>query len=211
MQFRRPEYKQEQLWTNNDTTSKELFENIYRKNIQRPGAQEMLAYLESTDFFSAPASTRFHGNYEGGLCEHSIHVYQCLHDYMQRARVRDVYGLRASEDTMATIALLHDVCKANVYTETTRNVKKDGQWIQVPYYEFNDELPYGHGEKSVYIISKYMHLTDEEAFAIRYHMGFSGNELANNVGKAFELYPLAFALSTADMEATYFIDEKREI
>lgn len=99
--------------------------------------------------------------------------------------------------------------KLIVIKKGTRNVKKDGQWIQVPNYEYDDQLPYGHGEKSVYMISGYMRLTREEAFAIRYHMGFSGNEDARNVGKTFEMFPIAFALSVADMEATYFIEGKK--
>ena len=82
-------------------------------------------------------------------------------------------------------------------------------WQKVPTYEIDDKLPYGHGEKSVYMISGFMRLTREEAFAIRYHMGFSGSEPAGNVGSAFEMFPLAFALSTADMEATYFLEGKK--
>lgn len=84
----------------------------------------------------------------------------------------------------------------------------NGQWVQVPFYEYEDRLPYGHGEKSVYIITGFMRLSREEAFAIRYHMGFSGSEEVRNVGAAFEMYPLAFALSTADMEATYYLEGK---
>ena len=95
------------------------------------------------------------------------------------------------------------------YQKGFRNVKKDGQWMQVPTFDYDDQLPYGHGEKSVYMISGYMRLTREEAFAIRYHMGFAGSEDARNVGKAFEMFPLAFALSVADMEATYFIEGKK--
>ena len=93
------------------------------------------------------------------------------------------------------------------YKTEQRNKKVDGQWLQVPYYTVDDQLPYGHGEKSVYMISGYMRLSREEAFAIRYHMGFSGSDPVNNVGKAFEMFPIAFALSTADMEATYFLEE----
>jgi hypothetical protein len=88
-------------------------------------------------------------------------------------------------------------------------VKEDGVWKTVPYYTIEDKLPYGHGEKSVYIASGYMRLTRDEAFAIRYHMGFAGAESVNaigNIGKAFEMFPLAFALSVADMEASYYIE-----
>ena len=112
-----------------------------------------------------------------------------------------------SEESVAIVALLHDLCKVNCYKEGRRNVKgPDGKWESVPTYEYDDQLPYGHGEKSVYIITGFMRLTREEAFAIRYHMGFSEDESKRNVGKAFELYPLGFALHTADMEATYFLE-----
>lgn len=190
--------------------NKERFIEIYKKYIHREGSDKLLEFLmsKSSDFFEAPASARYHGSYEGGLLEHSLNVYDCLKDYLSRTRVKDLYHLEYNEESIAIVALLHDLCKINCYKKGIRNVKENGQWIQVPTYEFNDTLPYGHGEKSVYMISGYMKLTREEAFAIRYHMGFSGEEDARNVGKAFEMFPLAFALSTADMEATYFIEGK---
>lgn len=190
-------------------TKAEEFIKIYTENIKRDGADKLLEYLMSTqsDFFIAPASTRFHGSYEGGLLEHSINVYHCLKDYLERARVKEMYNLEYSDESIAIVALLHDLCKVNCYVKGTRNVKdKSGVWQQVPTFEYSDDMPYGHGEKSVYIISGFMKLTREEAFAIRYHMGFSGTEPQSNVGSAFEKYPLAFALSTADMEATYFLE-----
>lgn len=193
-------------------TKKEEFIKIYTEKITRDGADKLLEYLlsSSSDFFTAPASTRFHGSYEGGLLEHSLNVYYCLEDYLSRPRVRDTYGLLCSDESCAIVALLHDLCKVNCYKKGTRNVKdKNGVWQTVPTYEFCDEMPYGHGEKSVYIINGFMRLTREEAFAIRYHMGFAGGEDERNVGSAFEMYPLAFALSTADMEATYFIEGKK--
>ena len=190
-------------------TKKEEFIKIYTENITREGADKLLEYLLSSqsDFFIAPASTRFHGSYEGGLLEHSINVYNCLKDYLKRPRVKEDYRLEYSDESIAIVSLLHDLCKVNCYKAGTRNVKdSSGVWQQVPTFEYADDMPYGHGEKSVYIISGFMKLTREEAFAIRYHMGFSGSEPANNVGAAFEKYPLAFALSTADMEATYFLE-----
>lgn len=193
--------------------SKERFIEIYRNHIKREGSEKLLAYLLSSnsDFFSAPASSRFHGSYKGGLVEHSLNVYDCLKDYLNRDRVKHEYGLKYSEESIAIVALLHDVCKINCYEESFRNKKNEaGQWIQVPVYEYNDKLPYGHGEKSVYMISGYMRLTREEAFAIRYHMGFAGSEDARNVGSAFEMFPLAYALHAADMEATYFVEGKNE-
>ena len=190
----------------------EEFTEIYKEFIHREGADKFLEYLgsKSSDFFTAPASTRYHGSYAGGLAEHSVNVYKCLKAYLERQRVKDLYGMNYSDETIALVALLHDVCKINCYKAGTRNVKDDnGVWQKVPTYNFDDQLPYGHGEKSVYIISGFMRLSREEAFAIRFHMGFSGNEDKGSVGKAFEMFPLAFALSVADMEATYFLEGKK--
>lgn len=192
---------------------REKFLQIYNTHITRAGADKLLEYIDSpsSDFFIAPASARFHGAYSGGLAEHSINVYECLKDYLARNRVKELYGLEVSEESIAIVSLLHDLCKINCYKPGFRNVKDEtGTWIKVPTFEYDDKMPYGHGEKSVYIINGYMRLTREEAFAIRYHMGFSGTEDARNVGTAFEMYPLAFALSTADMEATYFIEGKSD-
>ena len=191
-------------------SSKESFISYYKTHITRPGAEELLAYLESpqSDFFTAPASTRFHGCYEGGLCEHSVNVYEALCAYVKSERFTKDYGLSFSDESLAIVALLHDLCKVNVYKASTRNVKKDGVWTTVPFYEFNDEMPYGHGEKSVYIVNGFMRLSREEAFAIRYHMGFSKEEETKNVSASFEKYPLAMALYVADMEAAYYIEGK---
>ena len=191
-------------------TKKEEFISIYKQCIKREGASDLLDFLLSnkSDFFEAPCSTRFHLSREGGLVEHSINVYECLKAYLERTRVKELYGLSFSDETIAIVALLHDLCKVNVYKKSMRNVKdSSGKWVQVPSYDFQDDLPYGHGETSVYIISGFMKLTRDEAFAIRYHMGFSDTENVRNVGEAFSKFPLAFALSTADMEATYFIEK----
>ena len=193
-------------------TAKEEFISIYKENIKREGADNLLDYLmNKSDFFTAPSSTRFHGSYEGGLVQHSVNVYHCLKDYLSRPRVKEMYKMDYSEETIAIVSLLHDLCKINFYTVDYRNSKNEnGVWEKVPYYTINDNMPYGHGEKSVYIISGYLYgesrLTREEAFAIRYHMGFSGNEEKNSIGKALEMYPLAFALSVADMEASYYLE-----
>ncbi len=188
---------------------KDEFLEIYKNNITREGSDKLLEYLlsDKSDFFTAPASTRFHGSYEGGLLEHSLNVYHCLKDYLSRERAKSVYKMNYSEESIAIAALLHDICKVNFYKVDYRNAKNDkGQWEKVPYYAIDDKLPYGHGEKSVYIITGFMRLTREEAFAIRYHMGFSANDDANQVGKSFEMFPLAFALSVADMEASYYLE-----
>lgn len=191
-------------------TKVEEFIKIYKKNITREGSEKLMEYLLSpeSDFFKAPASTKFHGSCEGGLVEHCVNVYDCLKDYLSRERSVNVYGLSYPDESIAIVSLLHDICKINTYKISKRNVKDaSGVWQSVPYYEYKDNLPYGHGEKSVYLINNYMKLTQEEAFAIRYHMGFSGGEETKNVGDAFRLFPLAFALSTADMEATFFIEK----
>ena len=121
--------------------------------------------------------------------------------------MKELYGIEYPDESIAIAGLLHDICKVNFYKTSYRNVKDEtGRWQSVPYYTIEDTLPYGHGEKSVYIVSGYMKLTRDEAFAIRYHMGFSGPEDANQVGKALEMFPLAFSLCVADMEASYYME-----
>ena len=193
-------------------TPKEKFIEIYSSKIKREGADKLLEYLLSpaSDFFTAPASARFHSSYEGGLVEHSVNVYECIRSYLESDRVKQTFGFEYSEESVAIVSLLHDLCKVNVYKKGFRNVKdEEGRWQRVDTFEYDDRLPYGHGEKSVYIISGYMKLTREEAFAIRYHMGYSSTEDPRNVSLAFEMFPLAFALSTADSEATYYIESDK--
>lgn len=194
--------------TISDTVAKnrEKFISIFRDKITRDGADKLLEYLcsDKCDFFCAPASSKYHGAYVGGLLEHSLNVYECLCEIMPR--LHDKYGFSYTDENLAVAALLHDLCKINFYRTEMRNVKKNGVWESVPYYAIEDNLPYGHGEKSVYIISGYMKLTRDEAFAIRYHMGFSGPEDKGNIGAAFEMFPLAYALAMADMEASYYIE-----
>ena len=192
-------------------TAKERFIEIYKKNITREGADKLLEYLDSpaSDFFTAPASARYHSSYEGGLCEHSLNVYDCLVSYLKSDRAKQ-FGFEYSDESIAIAALLHDLCKIGVYKKGFRNVKDErGVWQRVDTFEYDDRLPYGHGEKSVYIASGYMRLTREEAFAIRYHMGYSSTEDPRNVSAAFEMFPLAFALSTADSEATYYLESDK--
>lgn len=191
-------------------STREEFINIFKTHIRREGAEALLDYLENkSDFFTAPASARFHGSYAGGLCDHSVNVYHCLTEYLERPRVKELYGLEYSSETVAIAALLHDLCKIGCYKPGKRNVKgPDGRWSEVPTYTFEDPLPYGHGEKSAYIAGGFIRLTREEAMAIRWHMGFSGPEDDRTVGQAFQQFPLAFALATADMEASYFLERE---
>ena len=193
---------------------KEKFLEIYRKNITRPGADKLLAWLETTDFFTAPASTRFHLSRPGGLVDHSVHVYERLDNLVtdEEGYPGSTFGedFTISDETIAICGLLHDICKANFYTVEMRNRKNEqGQWEKYPYYVVDDQLPYGHGEKSVYIISGFMKLTREEAMAIRWHMGFSDTDFKGggfSVGNAFGKFPLAVLTHIADLQATY-LDE----
>ena len=190
---------------------KERFIEIYKEKIKRDGADKLLEYLLSPacDFFTAPASSRFHLSCEGGLCEHSLNVYDCLVAYLDSDMSKNL-GFDYSEESIAIVALLHDLCKIGVYKKGFRNVKDEkGTWQRVDTFEFDDQLPYGHGEKSVYIISGYMRLTREEAFAIRYHMGYSSTEDVRNVSTAFEMFPLAYAVNVADSQATYYIESDK--
>jgi hypothetical protein len=189
-------------------TAKERFLEIYNEKITREGADKLLDFLlNGSDFFTAPASTRYHGAYEGGLVEHSLNVYDCLRDMMERLKER--YGIEYPDESIAIAGLLHDICKVNFYKTSYRNVKDEtGRWQSVPYYTIEDTLPYGHGEKSAYIVSAYIRLTRDEAFAIRYHMGFSGTEDPGNVGRALEMFPLAYATCCADMEAAFLLEGK---
>lgn len=198
---------------------KEKFIEIYRKHITRPGSEDLLAYLEKSDFFTAPASGRFHLSIPGGLCQHSINVYeqlrdQYLHFLMKNPEFAELTA--DQEETIAICGLLHDLCKINFYVPVKKS-RKTGknmpngkpEWEDYWGYDIEDKLPYGHGEKSVYIASGFMRLTREEAFAIRYHMGAWQEGEARNAGSAFEMYPLALYTHIADMLATN-IDEKEE-
>lgn len=189
---------------------KERFVQLYRQFIHRDGAEALLDFLLNSDFFTAPASAHYHSAYAGGLCQHSLNVYDCLRMYLNRPRVQQVYKLVGddySPESVAIVSLLHDLCKIGCYRPGFRNVKDErGVWQKVATYNYDDPLPFGHGEKSVWMIMRYMMLTDHEAFAIRYHMGFSGDEDNRNVGQALAKFPLAFALSVADSEATYFLE-----
>ncbi len=184
-------------------SAKDEFIQIFNENIGREGSGDFLNWLESTDFFTAPASTRYHSCHEGGLCEHSLNVYHRL-----TALATEPINL-ATNETIAICGLLHDVCKANFYKATTRNVKNEqtGQWEKQPYYSIEEKFPFGHGEKSVFLIERFMTLTPEEAVAIRFHMGEFEKE--RSTSDAYSKYPLAVMLHIADEEAT-FLDEKEE-
>ena len=191
--------------------NKNRFMEIYKTHIKREGADRLLTYLEKSDFFTAPSSTRFHCSYEGGLCEHSLNVYDCLKDYLSRDFVRNRYNLNPSEEKIAIVALLHDLCKVNTYVVSMRNKKdENGQWVQVPFYEFKEKFNYGsHGGKSIFIIQEFMKLDPEEQVAINCHMGaydrMPGDFSLNN---AYAQFPLARALQNADVESTVILEHE---
>ena len=189
---------------------KDKFIKAYTENITRPGADKLLAWIESSDFFTAPASTRFHLSSPGGLLEHSLHVFERMKAICANEATITPGFNEPSMETIAVCGLLHDICKANFYAVEMRNRKNDqGRWEQYPFYVVDDKLPYGHCEKSVYIISGFMRLSREEAMAIRWHMGFSDNDFQGggySVGNAFDKFPLAVLLHIADLQATY-LDE----
>ena len=189
---------------------KDKFIKAYTENITRPGADKLLAWIESSDFFTAPASTRFHLSSPGGLLEHSLHVFERMKAICANEATITTGFNEPSMETIAVCGLLHDICKENFYAVEMRNRKNDqGRWEQYPFYVVDDKLPYGHGEKSVYIISGFMRLSREEAMAIRWHMGFSDNDFQGggySVGNAFDKFPLAVLLHIADLQATY-LDE----
>ena len=188
----------------------EDFIAIYKQEIRREGGDALLEYLKKSDFFTAPASTRFHLAEEGGLCAHSLNVYYRLKELV--ANEAKPWAENVSDETVAICGLLHDVCKTGTYKVDYKNQKQpDGSWAQVPYYTREEVLPYGHGEKSVYIINGFMRLTREEAMAINWHMG--GFDERNSKGgkvmaAAYEKFPLCVLVHAADLMASY-LDELR--
>lgn len=172
------------------------------KSTNREGIDKLIAFLQKSDFFKAPASTRFHGSFEGGLAEHSMKVYEILKHKVQNS----IMPLNISEESIILIALLHDICKVNFYKVDYRNAKNAlGVWEKVSYYTVDDTIPYGHGEKSVMMITEYIKLTSEEKYAIRWHMGYTEpKELYGTIGEAYKKYPIALLMHEADLEATYF-------
>ncbi len=180
---------------------KQDFIEIFTQNIQREGAKELLDWMQTTDFFTAPASTKFHCACEGGLVQHSVNVY---HTLMERYFDPET----DSRESFAICGLLHDLCKAQFYKTSTRNVKNEatGAWEKQPFYAVEDQFPYGHGEKSVYLVERFVRLKPSEAMAIRWHMGgfddaARGGSFA--ISLAYERYPLAVKLHLADLESTY--------
>lgn len=176
------------------------------ETIKRKGIEELLGYLvDKTDFFTAPASTQYHDSEEGGLVIHSLSVYDVAKE------LNDLLNVEADAESIAICALFHDICKANFYIKEIRNKKIDDKWVGVEVWAVKDQLPMGHGEKSVYLINKYMQLTDEEALAIRWHLG--GFDTAVHFSypygtpskQAFRENKLVALIAMADLGAAYLL------
>lgn len=180
------------------------FIDIYKKNIKREGSEELLNYLiNETDFFEAPASSKYHLNIEGGLCLHSLNVYKNI-------RRENFKEGEYSEESIAIATLLHDLCKTNFYKKEKKFRKDEStnyEWEEYYTYSIDEQFPFGgHGDKSIYIIQKFMKLTDDEALAIRHHMGdFEKN---SSIGNAYNRCKLAVYVHIADLESTYITENK---
>lgn len=187
------------------TDAKERFIDIFTNKITRVGSDKLLQWILATDFFTAPASTKFHCACEGGLVMHSVSVYNVLMN-------KHFDPETDNEESFAVCALLHDLCKAQFYKISTRNVKNDetGVWEKRPFFSVEDSFPYGHGEKSVFLIERKMRLKLDEAMAIRWHMG-GFDDTARSGGfalsQAFEEFPIAVKLHLADLESTYLCEK----
>lgn len=184
-------------------TQKQEFLKICRSSIQREGLGDLLDWMQKADFFSAPASTKYHGAYAGGLCQHSIDVYQYA------KRMSFLMPKAPSEESLAISALFHDLCKVNLYKTEKRNQKINGEWQEVPYYVVDEKYHFGgHGSKSVFLVQQFMKLTTEEAAAINCHMGFSDGSpsVVRDVGNAYEQFPMAWLIHIADEAATFLLD-----
>ena len=203
----------------NKTAMIERFEELLLST-NRKGIEDLIPFIRKSDFYTAPASTRFHSCHESGLLEHSLAVYDCL----SSKKSSGVWSDALSNITDANIiisALLHDICKSFFYVIEFRNKKiysdtgskKDSNgrfdWESVPSYTVDDKVPLGHGDKSVIMLSEFIRLEKPEMYAIRWHMGFSEpKENWGSLGITFRKYPLALALSESDLEATYLLEKE---
>ena len=187
---------------------KNRYIDLLKQNVKREGINNLIDWLNKTDFFVAPASTRYHSNFEGGLCCHSLKVLDRFVKLLQ-GEYGENWQQKCSMESAVIISLLHDLCKADTYVIEMRNVKENGVWVQKPYYTTNDKLPYGHGEKSVYIANGFIRLTREEAMCINWHMGEYDMRVKGGISLSdvYYKYPLAFLFHIADNMTTYLDEE----
>lgn len=182
--------------------NKQAFLDLCREKVKRDGLEKLIDWLQKSDFFTAPASTRYHGAYEGGLCEHALDVYDCA------LKVCKGYDLELNDESLAIAALFHDLCKVNFYKTEMRNKNIDGKWMKVPAYTVDEKYAFGgHGSKSVFLIQQFMQLKTDEAAAINCHMGFSdvSPQGTGEISRAFSAFTLAWVIHVADEAATYLL------
>lgn len=178
------------------------------RSVKREGMDKLIDYLlEKTDYFEAPASTKFHSNFEGGLALHSDNLVEILMEKNKK------YQIGLTNDTMFITGYLHDLCKCNMYQKTMK-LKKDeitGKWIGCGGYDIVENVPLGHGEKSVILIQQFIKLSLEECLMIRWHMGaYVPKDEYRDFNKAVEMYKSVLAFSTSDAEAAHLVEEVRE-
>lgn len=185
----------------------EKFKKLARTAINREGLEDLLLWLDTTDIEKAPASTMFHGNYAGGLLDHSMNVYQTLLSINANTNLLEEF----SAESLAIVALFHDLCKIEFYSIGTRNVKNEttGCWEKKPFYKKDEKLPFGgHGSKSLYLVMRFMFLNQWEASAINTHMGSWDHQDYGDPGAVFQQNKLAWCLHVADEYATYYLDKQ---
>ena len=197
-------------------TDKEMkieFLNIVSEKIKRNGIENLITYLEESDFFTAPASTKYHLSYIGGLLEHSLNVYYETVNKMIYYYGKD-WSQRYSEESVAIVSLFHDLCKIGRYKTSFKNVKNPitGNWYEQECFIYNDEyMNMGHGAKSISIIMDYISLTEDEKSAIFWHMGpfdVGNYNTMTDCANCYRKNTLAFILHEADMSATYIVENE---
>ena len=182
---------------------KRIFINLVKKHVNRPGIDNLLDWLEESDFFTAPASSSYHLAKIGGLCEHSLNVYKNFK--------RDEYSAKYSEESIVITTLFHDLCKVNFYKLGTKNVKNGNSWEHVPYYFIEEKYPFGgHGDKSVFLIQNFMDLTPEEALAIKHHMGIEKDDFGASA-RAYNMSVLALYTHIADTYSAFIVENDNDM
>ena len=194
------------------------FESLLRST-KREGIEGLIAFIRKSDFYTAPASTKYHSCHKGGLLEHSLNVYDRFIEKFKD----DLWAEKVDvdKDSLIIIALLHDLCKCwfygtelknkKIYSDTGKKSDSNGRfdWETVPMYIVDDKFPMGHGEKSMYLAERFIRLSKTEAMAIRWHMLWTEpKEYYNTIGNAIKLYPIILALHEADMESTYLLEKE---
>ena len=193
-----------------------IFESLLMST-GRTGIDNVIEYLRKTDFYDAPASAKYHSNYETGLLDHSLMVYSIAEAFFEKMKLIDPeLAITIPEESIIISALLHDVCKVCFYKKTVKWKKDEhNDWIQYDGYEIEDSFPIGHGEKSVIMLLKIgLDLNPCEMLSIRYHMGFFGEsnvEFKNAMKSSIKMCPLVVLLQQADCSATMLFENEIEM